>query len=144
MKRLLLAVLALFGMSAAHADPVELRTGQVWTFENAPAEETRIIIGDIEPFDDDVAVSVSILGVPFQKIADGRFVGGAMYHLPFSETALKPALLELVSENEPLPAGYSDGYEMWKEAVERGEAGIFIITPADILESVGGIISGKD
>ena len=145
MKRWLLAFLAMFGADVVNADPVTLKRGQVWTFAGAPSETARIIIGDVEPFgqEGDVAVSVSILGLPEQVTANGHHVGGVMYHLPFSEPALRSVLLELVAEDEPLPDGYGEGYAMWKEAVGRGEAGIFTITPADILENVVGKIVGK-
>lgn len=146
MKRLIVGLLSVLGLGTAHADPVKLETGQVWTFAEAPSPEARLIIGDVEPFgpDGDVAVSISLTGLPMMETSGGHRVGGTMYHLPFSEETLRPALLELVSENEPMLDGYSEGYATWKEAVENGGAGIFTIPPSAVLTDVIGVVLGSD
>lgn len=142
MKRGLLALLALFGAGLANAEPIALERGQVWTFKDAPLEETRVIIGDIEPFHDDVAVSVSITGMPRVQFANGQTLNGTADHVPFSEAALRASLEELVAEDQPMLDGYADGYATWKEAVETGRAGIFTISLAEVVTMFAQIAQG--
>ena len=135
MKRLLLVLFAMFGAGVADADPVVLERGQVWTFADAPADTARIIIGDVEPFgpvgpDGLTAVSVSIIGLP------PTGYGQVIDHLPFSEAALRPALLELESSGASLAPDYTGGYTTWKNAVDAGEAGIFTLTPAEVITHI--------
>lgn len=136
MKRWLLVLFVMFGAGFATAEPVALERGQVWTFADAPADTTRIVIGDVESFGPDglIAVSVSIIGLP----ATGY--GQVIHHLPFSEAALRPTLLDLESEAASLAPDYAGGYTTWKEAVEAGEAGIFTITPAEVITDIFGTI----
>ncbi len=129
MKRWLLVLFVMFGAGFATAEPVALERGQVWTFADAPAATTRLIIGDVEPFGQEglVAVSVSITGLPR---------GYRILHLPFSEAALRPTLLELQPETRELPSGYADGYAIWKQAVELEGAGVYAITPAEVIKNI--------
>lgn len=144
MRVLLLTFGFLFGLSLAHADPVDLEKGQVWTFKDAPTDNARIIIGDIEDLWEgkETAVSISVIGLDQKRLPNGQMGGDQIFHLPFARSELEPHLIELADKHIDPPDGYVEGYSMWKAAVEAEEAGVFTISPAEVIDFVTEITLG--
>jgi len=120
--------------------------GQVWTYKTRPNEQdSRITVvrvdADDPEFGNIIHIYVSSLDIPNASAAGGRttFVN----HMPYEEEALKAAVLDLQSNDQPLPEGFEDGYRLWREAFENSEAGVFNIPVSDAIEFVQASISGQ-
>jgi hypothetical protein len=108
--------------------------GQVWTYDHRPGEDgSRVVIRKIgvEPEDGEV-FHVSILGV---KLRNHRVHGGAqpaMHHAAVLRTTLDKSLRELTPATDSDTA-WEDGYAVWRQAYDNGDAGVFELTIAEIL-----------
>lgn len=142
--RWLSAVVALAAGACAHAEPAALAPGQAWTFANAPNEEARIVIGNVEPFHEGgrTAVSVAIVGLP-QWRGDVLTTQGDVLHIAFDEAALRPLLLEQLND-AAVPEYYESAYIMWDDAVYGEGAGLETDPPAKILAEKYGIRGNAD
>ena len=115
----------------------EFSVGQVWKYKARPHEgesEITIVAMDSDTeLGEIVHIYVSDVAIPNPKAPQGKtsFIG----HLPYSKEALVGSVTELVGEAESLPE-FQDGYQLWKEAFEAGEAGVFEIAVADAIEGV--------
>ena len=100
--------------------------GQVWTYRTRPGEEasrlTVVAVGDERDYGTVVHVAISQLEIHAGQAAGG--VARTITHMPFDEQALDDSVLELVEREAELP-DYREGYQLWREAFDRGEAGVF-------------------
>jgi len=104
-----------------------LEIGQIWRYENREGETaSRATILKIESAATETIVHVAVSGVRIQNPHTPSGLSDEIGHLPFSETAVLDSLTELESSNNALP-DYEEGYEHWKEAFDKGEAGVFSI-----------------
>lgn len=119
------------------------QAGQVWTYKTRPGEEaSRLTIVKVEPYGNDgtaVHVHVSGLSIKAPNSPGGRMT--FVSHLPFAEATIEKCLVHLESENTDLP-DYQEGYSMWKEQADKGEAGVFTISVAEALNAIEGAVSG--
>lgn len=73
------------------------------------------------------------------RLGNLHLPGGVQPHLahaPVTAEALRASVLELIQTGAPLPTDDS-GYRQWREAADRGEAGVFTLPLAEILNLVG-------
>ncbi|QDE38404.1 hypothetical protein FIV34_03910 [Luteibacter pinisoli] len=118
--------------------------GQAWTYRTRPGEEdSRVVIRkmDIEPEDGEV-FHVSILGV---KLRNHKVPGGlqpAMHHAAVLRATLEKSLLEHVGDGD---AGeqWKDGYAVWRQAYDNGDAGVFDLSVADILGYIEMVVAAS-
>lgn len=114
----------------------EVATGQVWTFRDAPSEDFRILIGDVE-FIPDLGDAVSVLvfqaNPSFQGVPE---YGIIVYHMPFERKSLVNNLDELQYDDVPVPDGYRVGYSEWYYAFQNDGAGIFTLSPTEALYAI--------
>jgi len=109
--------------------------GQVWSYKTRPGEEKssfqvvkieyHSILGTI------IHVAIRRLQVNNPLSPDG--ISENIPHLPFSEDAVSRSALKLLEENADSPA-YEEGYQMWREDFDAGNAGIFTITVSEAVE----------
>ena len=132
MKRLLLimSLLSFFGIASAQG----FAEGQVWSYKTRKGEESsRVLINKIESHPKLGKIfHISVSGV---KVKNPRIAGGIstdLPHSPVSEETLKKSLTKLLGNSQPNP-DYREGYQTWKTAFDKGEAGIFTIDVADIV-----------
>lgn len=132
MKRLLLIMSLLsFFRIASSQDYAE---SQVWSYKARKGEETsRVLINKVEtnPKLGNI-FHISVSGV---KVKNPRIAGGIstdLPHFPVSEETLKKSLTKLTGKSLPNP-DYYEGYQTWKSAFDKGEAGVFTIDVADIV-----------
>ncbi len=109
---------------------MNLQEGQVWLLKGSSADE-RILIGKIEMIGELEVVSVRISDVPVPD-PDPSFLNGrsttVLQHIPFSRQALLDSVDELILDDQVIPDDFWEGYVLWKEAVDNGQAGIFTET----------------
>ena len=118
--------------------------GQSWTYRTRPGEEaSRVAIRriDIEPEDGEV-FHVSILGV---KLRNHRVPGGqqpAMNHAAVARSTLDASLLESAGEADT-DESWRDGYAVWRQAYDSGDAGIFEIPLPEILGYIEMVVAAS-
>ncbi|NID04269.1 hypothetical protein HBF26_05190 [Luteibacter jiangsuensis] len=118
--------------------------GQSWTYRTRPGEEaSRVAIRriDIEPEDGEV-FHVSILGV---KLRNHRLPGGiqpAMHHAAVSRASLDASLLE-PDGHADAEEHWRDGYDVWRQAYDNGDAGIFDLPLADVLGYIEMVVAAS-
>jgi hypothetical protein len=132
MKRALIIMSLIASAGTAAAEPYD--AGQVWRYQTRPGEEnSRVLINKIEAHDKLGRIfHISVLAV---QVKNPRIAGGIsteLPHFPVSEQTLKDSLLEQEGSQAPNP-DYLEGYDIWKAAFDKGEAGVFTITVADIV-----------
>jgi hypothetical protein len=134
----LTVILGVLGFGAATANAETLATGQVWTFSDAATADARIIIGDVETIWDDkeTAVSVSVVRLQKVRLPNGELGGDEIFHLPFAKDELTKHLIKKSDEKLTAPEGYVEGYGVWNAAIDAGEAGVFTIPPAEVIDIV--------
>lgn len=118
--------------------------GQSWTYRTRPGEEaSRVAIRriGIEPEDGEV-FHVSILGV---KLRNHRLPGGiqpAMHHAAVSRASLDASLLQPDGQADT-EEHWRDGYDVWRQAYDNGDAGIFDIPLADVLGYIEMVVAAS-
>ncbi|AWT34846.1 hypothetical protein GCM10008956_36800 [Deinococcus arenae] len=123
-------------MTSPHVQ-VEFQAAQRWTYRTRPGEDTSTVLilrRDDEPNGTALHVTLDRL-----RLGNPHLPGGvqmALGHAPVTADALRASVLELIQVNAPLPAD-EGGYRQWREAADRGEAGVFTLTLAEILDVIG-------
>ncbi|MGE7139509.1 hypothetical protein ACQKIE_17935 [Luteibacter sp. NPDC031894] len=118
--------------------------GQTWTYRTRPGEEaSRVAIRriDNEPEDGEV-FHVSILDV---KLRNHRLPGGlqpAMHHAAVSRGSLDDSLLQLDGKADN-DESWRDGYGVWRQAYDNGDAGIFDLPLAEVLGYIELIVAAS-
>jgi hypothetical protein len=118
--------------------------GQVWTYDHRPGEDgSRVVIRKIgvEPEDGEV-FHVSILGV---KLRNHRVPGGAqpaMHHAAVLRTTLDKSLRTLTPATDADTA-WEDGYAVWRQAYDNGDAGVFELAIAEILGYIEMVVAAS-
>lgn len=104
-------MLALIPGAGAASAQTAIAEGQVWTFNDAPAESARVFIQKIEPYGDGEAVHVTIYGLPMRP----RPFDGTIAHMPFERAALEASLDSLMDEPPRSDLPFSGGYRTWRD-----------------------------
>lgn len=132
MKQFLLLMSLLSFLRIASAQ--DFTEGQVWSYKTRKGEESsRVLINKVETnpkFGKIFHISVSGVKVKNPRISGG--ISTNLPHFPVSEETLKKSLTKLKGKNQPNP-DYYEGYQTWKSAFDKGNAGIFTIDVADIV-----------
>jgi hypothetical protein len=131
-RALVAALLLLAAFSAGAGDFVE---GQVWSYRTRPNEgASTLLIGKIEK-DPTLGViyHISISGL---SIRDSRAESGVRHelpHIPVSQQTLQSSCLQLLGNAAPNP-NFAQGYAEWKKAFDQGQAGVYSISVAEIVD----------
>jgi hypothetical protein len=118
--------------------------GQVWTYDHRPGEDgSRVVIRKIgvEPEDGEV-FHVSIVGV---KLRNHRVPGGAqpaMHHAAVLRATLDKSLRELTTASDEDPA-WQNGYAVWRQAYDNGDAGVFELSVPEILGYIEMVVAAS-
>lgn len=126
-------LMALFGKSTV----LDYKEGQQWAYQSRAGEEqSTVLINKIEK-DEKLGkifhISVDGLRVKNPHIEDG--FSTKMPHFPVSEKTLKASLTQCLA-TKPINADYAEGYQVWKSAFDDGQAGVFTISVAEIVNFV--------
>lgn len=126
----IMSLLSFFGIASAQ----DFAEGQVWSYKARKGEDkSQVVINKIE-IDPKLGkiFHISVSGV---KVKNPRIAGGIsteLPHFPVSEETLKRSLIKLKGTKQINP-DYRDGYQTWRSAFDKGEAGIFTIDVAKIV-----------
>ena len=133
-RKLAAALVLLLQLLALPAVAASFEVGQVWRYNTRPGEEaSRLYIAHI---DRDLATrTIFHLYIDGLKLQNPLMAGGVQDHLthvPVSRETLEASVTELQQENV-LPPDISEGYVLWREAFEKGQAGVFTVPVAQIV-----------
>ncbi len=119
-------------MSIVNAE--EFTVGQVWNYKTRPIEKNSVLtIVKIDNVKDIKIIHISLEGTKIKNTQAPSGFGDAVSHLPISEASLRNSVTKLLRSNVALPE-YEKGYEIWKEAFEKGDGGYFTITVSECVE----------
>ena len=148
----LLLCLAIFvGPSAqTYTEPGKMKNekykaGQVWSYSTRKGEEhSRLFIVRVDRHEK--------LGSIYHIFLDGLSVsnphieGGIqdiLPHSPVSQQTLDASVKSLVTAKADALPDIAEGYEVWKEAFDKNEAGVFIIPVQEIIQITEDAVLGK-
>ncbi len=117
----------------------EFAPGQVWSYEGAKLETSRVIIGKIDRFDGQKKAIISIL-ITDASIPAEDPTPQTIWHTPVEEESLRKSLIVLQGKTS-VPAEFMDGYGQWRQAFDQGKAGYFTIPVDKIVEYIGQVLS---
>ncbi len=117
--------------------------GQVWTYKTRPGEESsRLTIVKVEPHDEiDVIVHIYISDVAIDCPSAPDGVVRNIHHSPYTEGAIDRSVKELESTTDKLP-DFKEGYAVWKEGFDEGEAGVFDINVKEGVQVMADAVQG--
>ena len=111
------------------------KVGQVWAYRTRPNELNSLLtVVKVElQHGTAVAVHIYVDGLNLKPAESGGLPGTTASHLPFSEEALDASVTDMVDHVVVLP-DFEEGYMMWREAFLEGNAGIFSVTVAEVMD----------
>jgi hypothetical protein len=124
------------GVSSRWQEPEsKYKIGQQWSYHSRPGEEESYFV--VLKIDHDaklgniVHIAMKRLRMKNRRSPDG--ISENVNHMPFSEEAINKSEPRLLKEKVELPS-FEEGYRLWREAFDKGHAGIYTIS---IAEAVG-------
>ena len=116
---------------------VEFTEGQVWRYRTRAGEEdSRLVIGKVDTAPGiGVTVHVKLTRLRLRSPAAPDVVQTELAHAPIAETYMAASVTALTDETADLE-GFREGYEIWLRLFVQGEAGVFTITPAEVVDYV--------
>jgi hypothetical protein len=120
--------------------------GQVWGYQTRPGEqESRLYI--VKTDRDKTLGTIYHIYVDGIAIKNPHMPGGGVQtclpHSPVSAETLDASVTELLERHRGEMPDISEGYGVWKEGYDKGEAGVFTIPVAEIIAYIEDIVSGK-
>ncbi len=108
--------------------------GQVWSNKTRDGEASSTIL--INKIDDDPKLGkifhISVRGVLVSNPHAPSGVTTDLPHFPVSEMTLDKSCVKVTGQSDPNPA-YQEGYRIWREAFDPGDAGVFDVSVAEIV-----------
>ena len=121
------------------------KVGQVWNYTTRQGEEgSRIFIVRADP--NEKLGTIYHIYIDGLKITNPHLDSGTqdnLPHSPVSEKTLDQSVTTLVFDSAPDLPDVSKGYQAWKEAFDRGEAGIFSLPVSQIIQHIEDVVSSK-
>ncbi len=141
----ILSIYFLFTDGEAMSNSNKYREGQIWAYKTRLGEsDSKIYIIKI---DNDPTLR-NIYHVYIDKIAikNPHLAGGVqnvLPHSPVSQKTLDESVTKLIKDNALSLPDISEGYKIWKEAFDKGQAGVFTISVDKIIQNIEDSVNGK-
>jgi hypothetical protein len=120
----------------------EFKVGQVWDYRTRPTEtNSTLTICKVEmagKLGKVIQISLADVRVKSPQNKDG--FATYIAHLPFSESSVKQSVIQLVKEGVALP-DYREGYDLWRNSVEKGEGGVWTIPVAEAVAAMESLLN---
>ena len=115
---------------------------QVWSYKTRKGEEaSTILINKVESHQKLGQIfHISVSGVRVKNPRAPSGVSSELPHFPVSKQTLEMSCTELIGKAAPNPA-YVQGYNEWKRAFDQGNAGVFTISVAEIVQFIEDAVS---
>ncbi|NOT72203.1 MAG: hypothetical protein HOP09_13295 [Hyphomicrobium sp.] len=114
--------------------------GQIWRYHHRPGEDQSLLavlaVRDDEKLGAICSIAIAGVAIANPHVADG--IQRHLPHAPISAEVLAGSVIELVATDGPTAdhADFAEAYQQWLEPFERREAGVFTITPAEIVSLI--------
>ena len=115
--------------------------GQVWSYKDAPRPDSRAIVGKVENIAGTgwvVSVCVTNVYLPNWQTREPEL--NAISHAPMTAEAMDSSVVAQTGTGEPID-GFAESYSEWRALFGKNEAGVFIITVADVVKFIGEAIA---
>lgn len=129
--------LKFWGLSSDAEEPtsIELQAGQVWSYKTRVNEVSSTL--SIIKIESDSRlgniVHIAIHDLKISRVNSGGVIA-ELPHIPIAEEAVRASLTRLTRTEQT--SAIPPGYEIWRSAFERGEAGVYSISVADCVATV--------
>ena len=104
----------------------KFKVGQVWKYKTRPNEKNSVFtVAKIE--NEPKNGNIIHITVTKLKIKNSHAPSGftdLIGHMPLAESAVAESVIELSNETPNL-SSYKEGYQDWREAFDKGQAGIW-------------------
>jgi hypothetical protein len=111
---------------------LKYKVGQKWSYKSRTGEENSYLV--ILKIETDLKlgkiIHIAMRGLKMKNRRSPAGISEDVNHMPFSETAIEKSGLKLLKEKVDLP-DFAEGYRLWREAFDAGQAGIYTITIAE-------------
>ena len=118
--------------------------GQVWEYRTRPNEPRsllRIAKVETDPKLGEI-FHISIVGLKVSNPNAPTRSSSELPHSPVSRKTLDASVTKLSDSQVTFP-DFHEGYTTWKEAFDKGKAGVFTIPVTEIITIVEDALSGK-
>jgi len=119
--------------------------GQVWSYQTRDQESgSKLYISQVDeetPIGPVYHIHLDGLSIQNPHTADG--VQATFPHAPVSAETLDASVTELIEMRETDLPDVSEGYQMWREAFDKGEAGVFTISVREIIQFIEDAVNGR-
>lgn len=122
----------------------QFKAGQIWTFKARPKEPDAflcVLAVDLsDKLGEVVSIAIARVAIPNPHVEGG--VQQSLPHAPITAAVLSQSVLACVANDGPLAddPSVADAYQQWREPYLKGEAGVFTISPAEILDIIEGTL----
>jgi hypothetical protein len=113
------------------------RAGQVWRYRCRPGEDgSRAIVGRVEAVaGGQIIVHVQLVGLNVRNPDAPSGRSAVIQHSPVAELQVAQSVVGLESE-DGLVVGFDEGYAMWRQGFEAGNAGVFTVPLAEVVSLI--------
>jgi len=115
-------------------DEIIFKEGQTWQYHTRVNEpDSRVIILKIEQYDNTgEVIHISVIGLSMKNEHDSSWLGEDISHMPFSKEALMKSV-NIFDKMVEVP-DFSEGYAIWKDAFDKGKAGVFSVSVSEAVD----------
>jgi hypothetical protein len=115
----------------------EYTAGQIWSYKTRTGEESSTIL--INKIQNDPKIGkifhISVRDVNVINPHAQAGVSKDLPHFPVSEITLEKSCLKITGQSAINPE-FNEGYKIWRKAFDAGEAGVFDISVAEIVDFI--------
>lgn len=112
----------------------EFKVGQVWAYQTRINEaDSQLTIVQIDTLKGHEIIHINVSALKIKNPDSPTGYGDEITHLPISRDALQSSITKLICSVEELP-DYHEGYQIWREEFDAGDAGVFSIPVAQCVE----------
>ena len=102
-------------------------SGQVWSYDNRVNEpDSKLVLLKIEELHNEEIFHVHVFNLNLTDPGDIDAPLDCIFHMPFSKKAFEKSIRNLEGVTE-VP-DFKEGYDVWREAYDNGEGGVYSIT----------------
>ena len=119
---MLIAAATPSALAAAPSPAPAFAPGQIWSIKSTMPTTAKVVIGRVEPWDNEMVVHVSMIDVPIPKDMPGAGTT-VIGHMPFQRSALAASVNRLLATGAAPASSFESGHKEWQDA----KGGVFTI-----------------
>lgn len=117
--------------------------GQVWRYQTRAHEsESKLYIVRIDEFNGNRIFHIFLDGLSLKNQNTESGIQTVLPHAPVDQDSLEKSFLEFQGYTDT-PPDISEGYSIWREAFDSGDAGAFNIPISQVVQYIEDIVAGN-